>query len=410
MVHVEEWMDIKQLAQQGYSVRAIARQTGASRNTVAKLLAQTAPQPFRTPPRPSKLDAFKPYLQQRLQECSLSAVRLLAEIRPMGYTGSVCVLRRYLASLKGQQQAQAKATVRFETPPGHQAQVDWAHAGTFAAASGQPLKVSLFLMVLGFSRMLYIQFTPSMALPQLLACHQEAFAFWGGWPRELLYDNMAQVRLPGGAWNPLFLDFAHHYGFVPRTCRVRRPRTKGKVERMVDYVKDNFLTGRAFVDLADLNAQGRRWLAETANSRIHATTGARPCDLLAEEGLTLLTRIAPYRLTSKSLRRVSAEGFVHLEKSRYSVPPEHVGKTVVVEAGEQQVIIRAGELIVAEHPRAVQPGSCVVQRAHVAAFWKLCLPPEGPASDPPPNWQLTFQDGVATRPLLAYAQAAEGTP
>jgi len=253
-------MDVKQLFNQGHSRRAIARLTGYSRNTVDKLLLQPAPLPFRPPPRASQLDPYKPYLRQRYQEYPLSAVRLLEEIRPMGYPDGLCVLRRFLVGLRAQRQAQNKATVRFETPPGQQAQVDWAYGGTFPDASGQPVKVYFFLMVLGFSRMLYVQFTPSMALPQLLACHQAAFAFFGGWPKELLYDNMAQVKLPGGPgapWNPLFLDFAHHYGFIPHTCRVRRPRTKGKVERMVDYVKDNFLMGRAFASWPDLEAQGQ---------------------------------------------------------------------------------------------------------------------------------------------------------
>jgi transposase len=410
MLTGEEWMDVKQLLKEGHSRRAIARMTGHSRNTIDKLLQQAAPQPFRQPPRASQLDPYKSYLQQRYQECPLSAVRLLGEIRPMGYTGGLCILRRFLAGLRTQRRAQAKATVRFETPPGQQAQVDWAYAGTFPDAQGQPVKVYLFLMVLGFSRMLYVQFTASMALPQLLACHQGAFAFFGGWPRELLYDNMAQVKLPGGpsaAWNPLFLDFAHHYGFTPRTCRVRRPRTKGKVERMVDYVKDNFLMGRAFAGWAELEAEAQHWLTHTANVRVHATTGQRPIDLLAAEPLTPLAAVTPYRGAAKSVREVAADGYVHLERSRYSVPPEQVGQRVLVELGEQRVIIRAGDLVVADHARAPQPGSCVTDPQHAAAFWKLCLPPDPESPGRAPHWQLTLSEGVVTRPLSAYEQAAE---
>jgi transposase len=323
MLKVEEWMDVKMLANQGHSARAIARMTGYSRNTVAKLLRQAAPEPFQRPPRPSKLDPFKPYLRQRAQECPLSAVRLLEEIRPMGFDGSLCILQRFLAPLRSPQRAQSRATVRFETPPGHQAQVDWAHCGSFPDASGQLVKIYAFVMVLGFSRMLFVPFTTSMDLPQLLACHLDAFAFFGGWTNELLYDNMAQVKLPGSReWNPLFLDFAPYDGFLPHTCRIRRPRTKGKVERMVDYLRDNFLLGRSFADLPDLNAQGRHWLTHTANMRLHSTTGQRPIDLLAAENLTPLAPVAPSRFTHKSVRTVSAEGFVHLSCSRYSVPPE----------------------------------------------------------------------------------------
>jgi transposase len=407
MLTMEEWMDVKLLAHQGHSARAIARITGYSRNTVAKLLAQTAPAPFQKPPRPSKLDPFKAYLRQRLQEYPLSAVRLREEIRPMGFDGSLCILQRFLAPLRAEQRTQAKATVRFETPPGLQAQVDWAHCGSFPNRAGERVKIYAFVMVLGFSRMLFVEFTTSMDLPQLLACHLEAFAFFGGWTKELLYDNMAQVKLPGSAeWNPLFLDFAHYYGFLPHTCRVRRPRTKGKVERMVDYVRDNFLLGRSFADLADLNTQGRRWLTQTANVRIHATTGQRPVDLLAAETLTPLARIVPYRFTKKSVRQVSMEGFVHLAGSRYSVAPEHVGKTVLVEEGEQRVIVRSGELLVVEHARAPKPGACMVKPEHVAAFWKLCLPPGTPTPPARPPWELRFEEGVATTPLWVYEEAA----
>jgi transposase len=407
MVSQEEWMDVKLLAQEGLSARAIARMTGYSRNTVAKLLGQAAPQPFQKPPRPSKLDPFKSYLQQRCEKHPLSAVRLLEEIRPMGFDGSLCILQRFLATLRSKQRAQAQATVRFETPPGHQAQVDWAHCGAFPDASGAPVKLYAFLMVLGFSRMLYVQFVTAMDLAALIACHREAFAFFGGWTQEILYDNMAQVRLPGSReLHPLFADFAQHYGFLPRTCRVRRPRTKGKVERMVDYLRDSFLLGRTFADVADLNVQGRHWLTHTANVRRHQTTGERPVDLLPAEKLTPLASVAPYRLATQSARKVSAEGFIQLDRSRYSVPPEYVGQTLLVEEGEQRVIVRAGAVIVADHPRAPQPGACMVEKAHVAAFWKLCLPPGPDAPAAPPPWPVTSADDVARRSLSAYEEAA----
>lgn len=410
MLTLEEWMDVKLLLQEGRSQRAVARLTGLSRNTVARLAQQPAPQPYRRRRRGSILDPYKPYLERRFRECPLSAVRLLEEIRPMGYPGGVHLVRGFLATLRTAQRWRTQATVRFETPPGQQAQVDWASCGTFPGPDGAPIKVSAFVMVLGFSRMLYLEFTTSMDLPTLLACHQRAFAFFGGWPKEVLYDNMAQVKLPHSAdWNPLFLDFAQHYGFTPKTCRVRRPRTKGKVERAIHYVKDNFLAGRTFADLADLNAQGLHWLRHTANVRGHATTGARPVDLLTAERLTALAAVPPYRLAGKSARKVSAEGFVHLEGSRYSVAPEHVGKEVLVEVGEQQLTIRAGDLVLAEHPRAGQPGACVVDPAHAALFWQLCLPPpSAPAAAPPARCTVTFDPAVATTPLSTYTQLLEG--
>ena len=414
MLTVEEWMDVRSLNRQGHSVRAIARMTGYSRNTIKKLLTQPAPPQFRQPPRPSKLDPFKAYLTKRYAECPLSAVRLLAEIQPQGYTGSIDLLRRFLAPFKAHRRAEAKATVRFETPPGQQGQVDWASCGTFRAPDGSRVKIYAFVLVLGFSRMLYVEFTTSMALPVFLACHQHAFAFLGGWPQELLYDNMAQVRLPhSAAWNPLFRDFAQHYGFTPRTCRVRRPRTKGKVERAIRYVQDGFLAGRVFTDLADLNSQGYHWLCETANVRVHATTGQRPVDLLPQEGLTPLAAITPYPLSRRSARKVTAEAVVHLDRATYSVAPEYVGQTVLVEEDDQQIRIRSGERVLAAHRRAQRPGEQVLAPEHVAALWQLCA---GRAAPPPaalsPAFQVTFQEGVARTPLSVYEQlaGASGTP
>lgn len=405
----EDWMDIQALHREGLSVRQIARQTGHSRNTIARILSQSVPAGYTRAPGTSKLDPFKDYLSKRYRECPLSAVRLLAEIEPMGFSGGIDLIRRYLRGMRQEQAASSKATVRFETAPGHQGQMDWAFCGRWAMPSGELLSVHAFVMVLCFSRMLYVEFTPDMGVPTLLAAHIRAFDYFGGWPRELLYDNMKQVRLfpgPGGEWHPLFLDFACHYGITPRVCRVRRPRTKGKVERSIGYLRSSFLAGRSFRDLADLNAQVRHWLDCTANVRVHATTQQRPIDLLAREGLTPLGRITPYPIRNRTQRKVDAEGYVLHDRSRYSVAPEHVGATVIVDEGEQQVRIRIGDVVIADHPRASHPGSCVVLREHVEALWRLSVLNGG---DPPPlpAWQMTFESGVATRPLSAYAEIAE---
>src|SRR5688572_13674646 len=214
-------------------------------------------------------------------------------------------------------------------------------------------------MVLSFSRMLYIEFTRSMKLPTLLQCHKNALAFFGGWPRTLLYDNMKQVRLAPGKLQPQFLDFANHYGFTVKTHQPYRPRTKGKVERSVDYMKDNFLNGRSFADFTDLNAQALHWLNHTANVRLHATTKQRPVDLLAQEALTSSNSIAAYQVGRQVQRQAGWDATVRFDRSRYSIPPEHSGKPVFVEAFEQKIIIRSGDLIIAEHQRARQPDSFI---------------------------------------------------
>jgi transposase len=404
MISLEVWMDIKLLRQQGHSIREVARLTGLSRNTVRRALRQKSPQPFQAPERKSKLDDFKSYVQNRFQECSLSAVRLLAEIQAMGYTGSVVTIRRFLQTLKGQKAAAKKMTVRFETPPGQQAQADWAYCGRFPDSQGNTIAVYVFVCVLSFSRLLFIEFTTSMKIETLIGCHLSAFQYFNGFPQSILYDNMKQVRLSQQQWNPLFLDFVDHYGIVPKTHRIRRPRTKGKVERMVDYVKDNFLNGRSFADLEDLNTQGRHWLDTTANVRLHATTKQRPIDLLAKEALTPLVDQVPYQISHKSSRKVSSEGYVSFQGSRYSVPPEQVGKLVILEQGEEKIIIRCADLIIAEHSPATEKGQTVAQPEHIEQMWKLSLGREIPKSK---QWQVSFRQEVEQTDLRRYEEVSQ---
>ena len=407
MLNWEAWMNIKHLHKEGHSIKAITRLTGHSRNTVRRILRQAKPEAFKTPARSSCLDEFKPYVEQRYQECALSTVRLFQEIRAMGYTGSAVTLYRFTQTLRAQQRTLSKLTVRYETPPGAQAQADWAYCGRFPDQLGKLVCVYAFVMVLSFSRLLYLEFTRSMKLPTLLQCHKNAFAFFGGWPRSILYDNMKQVRLSPTQLQPQFLDFANHYGFTIKTHQPYRPRTKGKVERSVDYVKDNFLHGRSFADFNDLNAQALHWLNHTANVRLHATTKQRPVDLFSKEALTLVNEIAPYEVGQQAQRQAGWEALVHFDRSRYSIPPEHAGKPVFVEAFTEKIIIRSGQLIIAEHRRASQPDSAIVKPEHAAALWQLSLQKPAPAV---PNWQLRFSDAVAVTPLAAYEQTTEVIP
>lgn len=400
MIRLEQWMDIKELHRQGHSIHAITKLTGHGRNTVRKVLRQPAPEPFKTPrQRRTILDAYKAYLTERYQSCALSGVRLCEEIRAQGYTGSLDTVQMFLKTLKSEQVNKAKATVRFETAPGQQAQADWAEVGRFESGT-----VYAFVLVLSFSRMLYVDFTRSMALPELLACHQRAFAYLGGIPGTLLYDNMAQVRKPGsGELNPLMADFAAHHGFAVKTHQPYRPRTKGKVERAVDYLKDNFLNGRSFAGLEDLAVQGRVWLENVANVRHHATTGERPVDLWKKERLTPLTDLRLYVLAQRHERKVDVEGFVQLDRSRYSVPPQYVGKRVIVVQKEQRIEVRLGETIIAEHGAAAA-GACVAKKEHVEAMWRESLARTN-SSAPIPKVSFTDAENVATHPLSLYEEA-----
>ena len=293
--------------------------------------------------------------------------------------------------------------MRYETAPGEQGQADWAYCGRLRDGQGKEVAVYAFLLELGFSRLLAVELTTDMRLETLIHCHEHAFATLGGCPQTILYDNMKQIRLERERLNPLFVDFAAHVGFAMRTHRVRRPRTKGKVERMVDYLKEGFLRGRTFADLADCQAQLAHWLAQVANVRVHATTMRRPLDLWLVEQSHLLpvTGVPAYRLATRAVRKVSSACWVHFQGVRYSMPPTHVGQSVLVElhSAQQRVIIRADQVIIADHPQATTRGATVSDPAHLAALWQVTL---AQSTAPPSRWQHSDSAAVETRALAVY--------
>jgi hypothetical protein len=293
--------------------------------------------------------------------------------------------------------------VRYETPPGKQAQADWAECGRFDVPAGGRITVYVFVMVLSFSRALFLHFTTSMRLAELVRCHQLAFEFFGGWPQQILYDNMKQVRLSQSRMNETFVDFADHYGFVPKTHRPYRPRTKGKVERLVDYVKDNFLAGRSFEGLEDLNVQAAIWRDGVANARVHGTTGQIPRDQLPLEPLTPFSSRPAYRLSQPAKRIVSADALVHFQGSRYSVPPAYAGQSVAVLGDGGQIIVRCGDTAIAEHRAAIRAGQCIVAKEHLAELWKLTLAQvEVPRPPDAQRWHLRFGQTVEQIPLARF--------
>jgi transposase len=296
VIKLEEWVDIVSLHRQGLSIRAISRRMGVSRNTVRAALRRGGP-PVRAPQGrpPSKLEPFKDYLVARLTDFpELSVEALFEEVTGLGYAGGRSILKEFTQPYRIRRR---EPVVRFETPPGRQAQVDWAHLGTHFIA-GRPTPIYLFVMILSFSRALHAEVTTSMDLETFLACHVRAFEAFGGMPEEILYDNARTVvigRTPAGpVFHPGLLDLAGHYGFAPRVCRPYRAKTKGKVERSIRYLKDRFFCGRTFTSLADMNHQLEAWISAKANQREHATTGERPPDRLLREGLLPLSQAHPW--------------------------------------------------------------------------------------------------------------------
>lgn len=287
--------------EQGVSKSGIARKLGLNRRTINRWITEgqlergvetqevSAP---RRKGRPSKLDPFKPIIQARLESYpALSAVRLLDEVRAAGYTGGHTQLGLYVAQIRPR--PEVEPIVRFETEPGHQAQVDFAEF-TFPWGKRYALVV-----VLGYSRLLWLKFAPKQDMPALMAGLEEAFAFFGGVPREILFDQMASVitrdlRDQGGKLveNAEFLRFAAHWGFRVRACRPYRARTKGKVERPIRYLRESFVYGRDFVSDEDLNDQAERWLRQVANVRVHRTTRERPVERFSEAEQSALLPLA----------------------------------------------------------------------------------------------------------------------
>lgn len=295
MLRLEEWVDIVSRHNAGEPIRAIARELGISRNTVRATLRREGPPRYRRRPQASKLDPYKDYLRLRLAEFpELSAKRLYAEVRALGYRGGISILKDFTRPYRVPRR---EPVVRFETPPGRQAQCDFGELGRHEIG-GLPTKLYLFVMVLGFSRFMHVEATTDCRSETFLACHARAFAAFGGVPAEVLYDNAKICALEHTrtvvTFNAALLEFAGRYGFRPRLCRPYRARTKGKVERMIGYVKDACLVGRTFTDLADMNAQIATWLASEAHVRTHATTGERPVDRLRRENLAALAPARPW--------------------------------------------------------------------------------------------------------------------
>ena len=292
--------EIYELKGQGCSAREIARELGLARNTVLRYLRD--PEAMRAQPRPlrgSKLDAYTgyivnsklelTYIDRRISEGLENCRVLLREIRGLGYEGSYCTVADYVRPRRRPRQPQA--TVRFETEPGDQAQVDW---GSFAYVDekGKRRRVWAFVMVLSWSRTIYVEFVRRADTASFIQCHVNAFEYFGGIPRRCLYDNAKVVTLGRDdegrtEWNRRMLDFALRLGFELKLCRPYRAQTKGKVESGVKYVRGNLWPSIRFTDDADLNRQALQWCDAVANRRIHGTTHQVPLELLPEEAASL---------------------------------------------------------------------------------------------------------------------------
>jgi transposase len=306
---------LKHYLEKGVPVAVLARRLKIGRRTIQRWIAASETDRdvdiadiryTPRPERPGKLDAYKLLIEERLgQYPELTAVRLYAEIAAAGYTGGMSQLRAFVRRTRPQ--VIVDPVVRYETPPAHQAQVDFAEC-QFPWGRRHAL-----LVVLGYSRLLWLRFYERQKMQTLFSGIEESFAFFGGVPHELLFDQMKSVitrdeRAHGGRLveNMEFLRFAAHWGFKARACRPHRAKTKGKVERPIRYLRQSFLYGREFVSDGDLEQQCIAWLADVANARVHQTTKEIPITRFERDERALLQPLAARAYHSLVLASSSA--------------------------------------------------------------------------------------------------------
>jgi transposase len=359
--HVEKWRP-----------GTIARQLGVHHGTVARVLAQAGLPRLGRPARPSQIDPYLPFIRQTLEKFpTLTASRLYAMVRERGYRGGPDHFRHVVAWHRPR--PKAEAFLRLRTLPGEQAEVDWAHFGRHAI--GRALRpLMAFVMVLSYSRDIFLRFFLGACMENFLRGHVGAFRRWRGLPRVLLYDNLKSVVLErhGDAirFHPTLLEFAGHYRFEPRPVAVARGNEKGRVERAIRYIRGSFFAARTFVDLADLNAQAEAWCRDVAAARrCPADATLTVQQARAEEAPRLLP--LPDN-TYPLLERVAVTArkwpYVRFDLNDYSIPHTHVRRSLTVLADLHEVRIVDGQHVLACHPRSYDKGAQIEEPTHVAAL------------------------------------------
>jgi transposase len=414
---MEAVMDIRSLAKQGYSIRAIARMSGLNFRTVKKYLQKGVVPRYKAVKRQSKLEAFKGLIDGWLSQQNYQASRIEELLRKQGYNGSYNTVQRYVKQLKGKRDR--VAYVRFETMPGVQAQVDF---GDFAiyCSDGRKITVYCFMMVLGYSRRMYVELIDRCTLANFLKCHQKAFKFFDGIPAEILYDNMKNVvikKLIGKIqWNASFLAFCLHYGLKPLTTPAYSPWVKGKVERPIGYIRESFWRGYEFNNLKDANKNILEWLKEVADERIHGTTREKISSRFEKERSSLGSLPhSEYDISEKLWRKVYKDCQVAFDCNRYVVPYEYVGKDVLLKVHDEELRIFHDDQLLATYKIPKDKGQTLgielydrlkkdkdqLRRKYRKPFFKKAWATRGLLSD-----RMDIE--VKNRPLSEYENLLKG--
>ena len=366
MIGYAQWCRLKELADRdGLNAAQIARELGLAARTVRKWLKE----PYRARKRvqrASALDPFKGQIMGMLKEYPYSAVQVLKALEAQGYTGGITTVKDYIQQIRPRNQ-EAYLTLSFA--PGECAQVDWG-SWEMIGVGNTRRRLSFFVMVLAYSRMLYVEFTLAQSQEHFLAAHRHAFEFFGGVPAKIMCDNCKTAVLshPHGLapmLNPRYADFARHYGFTVKACNVRKANEKGIVENAVGYVKHNFLAGRPIGEFASLDPATAVWLEQTANVRTHARTRRRPVDMFVAEKPTLKALPAhPYDGALIDSVRVDRQFRVHVDGNRYSTPAAYVGRRLLLKLYPDRLCLYEGEKLVTEHLRCYDRGQDIENPEH----------------------------------------------
>jgi transposase len=352
-----------------WRVGTIARQLHVHRDTVRRVLREHSLAAPGVPLRRYLVDPYRPFILQTLQQYpTLTASRLHDMVRERGYAGQASHFRHLVASMRPR--PPAEAYLRLRTLPGEQMQCDWGHFGHLQIGRARRPLMG-FVMVLSYSRRIFLRFCLNAQMDSFLRGHVEAFASFAGLGRTILYDNLKSVVLErvGDAirFNPEFLAFAKHYRFEPRPVAVARGNQKGRVERQIDFVRKSFFAAREFTDVADLNAQARQWCEGKAFDRPWPeddTLSVRQA-FAVEQPRLLAVPAAGYALGQRLDVAVAKTPYVRFDLNDYTLPHTHVRRTVSVLADEQRVRIFDGLRELADHPRSFDRHQTIEDPTHL---------------------------------------------
>ena len=405
---------MRRLYELGWGLRRIAGELGCSRNTVKRHLGRSGWAPYRSPDRRRALGAVHDWLAASFRQHRGNADVVRQELqRVHGLRVSLRTVERAVRPWRQLLEAEARATVRFETPPGRQLQIDF---GTITVRiGGEPVVVRLFVATLGFSRRAFVAAFDHERQSAWLDGLEGAFHHFGGVPEEVLIDNARALvddhdrTTRVVVFNARFLAFARYWGFQPRACAPYRARTKGKDERGVGYVKRNAIAGRTFASWAALEAHLSGWLRTVADVRIHGTTGEPPLERFQRaeaDALRPLNGRPPFHWTRELTRRVHADGCVEVDTHHYSVPWRLIGETVTVHIVGESLRVRRAGIEVARHALGVGRRQRVIDPAHLAGV--VGAPAEGGAANHAPPAADRSSTPVLLRPLADYEAIAGG--